>query len=58
VEYFDAVLEAVQGEKKSEIERLTNLVKSWESKPDFPSNKKRVLLTGSDVTFREFMEIR
>ena len=56
VEYFDAVLGAVQGEKKSEIEKLTALVENWESKPEFPSNKTKILLTGSDVTFKEFME--
>lgn len=56
VEYFDAVLDAIQTEKKYVIEKLTALVENWKSKPEFPSNKKRILLTGSDVTYREWME--
>ena len=32
-------------------------IKAWNSKPAFPSDKKRFLLTGSDVTYVEWMEM-
>jgi len=31
-------------------------IKVWNSKPAFPAGKKRFLLTGSDVTYAEWMD--
>jgi benzoyl-CoA reductase/2-hydroxyglutaryl-CoA dehydratase subunit BcrC/BadD/HgdB len=35
---------------------LDSEIKDWNSKPAFPSDKKRFLLTGSDVTYVEWMD--
>lgn len=35
---------------------LDSEIKAWNSKPAFPSGKKRFLLTGSDITYVEWMD--
>ncbi|MCP4761639.1 MAG: 2-hydroxyacyl-CoA dehydratase [archaeon] len=57
-EYFNVCRMAVQESKTSVIEKLEKILEEWQSKSEFPSkNKKKVLLTGSDITYPEWMEL-
>ncbi|MHA1340144.1 MAG: 2-hydroxyacyl-CoA dehydratase family protein [Promethearchaeota archaeon] len=56
-DYFNAVKMALIEEKEEENKRLNELIEEWSKRRDFPSNKKKVLLTGSDVNYVEFYEL-
>lgn len=56
-EYFEAVKKAVQDDKATVIKELEALLIDWKAKPEFPVNKKKVFLTGSDVTYVEWMDL-
>ncbi|HON38811.1 MAG: 2-hydroxyacyl-CoA dehydratase subunit D [Desulfomonilia bacterium] len=55
-EYFEAVKKALQGSKSQVIRELREMVAAWAYRPVFPEGKKRFLLTGSDVTYGEWMD--
>lgn len=56
-EYFDLVSACVIKPKAECIALLEKAEAEWNSRPDFPSHKKRFYLTGSDVTYAEWMEL-
>ncbi|MHA1697206.1 MAG: 2-hydroxyacyl-CoA dehydratase subunit D [Promethearchaeota archaeon] len=56
-EYFQACLDAIVKDKSTVLSELDGLVKAWENRPDFPRDKKRALLTGSEITYVEWMEL-
>ncbi|MBD3350844.1 MAG: hypothetical protein GF364_05095 [Candidatus Lokiarchaeota archaeon] len=56
-EYFETVKRAMLCDRTKALEELINTIPRWQSKPEFPSDKRRIVLTGSDITYREFMDI-
>ena len=56
-EYFEVCKMAVQEDKVRFISKLRDLVVDWEQRPDFPNSYSKIMLTGSDVTFPEFMDL-
>jgi benzoyl-CoA reductase/2-hydroxyglutaryl-CoA dehydratase subunit BcrC/BadD/HgdB len=56
-EYFDICRKAVQLPKTEVITALDALIANWEKRKDFPSDKKAILLTGSDITYPEWMQV-
>jgi benzoyl-CoA reductase/2-hydroxyglutaryl-CoA dehydratase subunit BcrC/BadD/HgdB len=57
VEYLETVKKAVQMDKSKVVLDLKKTLTDWKQKKDFPNNKKKIVLTGSDVTYPEFMQI-
>lgn len=55
-DYFEMTRKAVQTPKTLFVEELKTLLEDWEHRDSFPSNKTPILLTGSDVSFVEWME--
>ena len=55
-EYFDACVKSVQMPREELIGVLDSLLVEWGERPAFPADKKKILLTGSDVTYPEWME--
>jgi benzoyl-CoA reductase/2-hydroxyglutaryl-CoA dehydratase subunit BcrC/BadD/HgdB len=55
VEYFEICVKAVQLPKEDLLPLLKKTVQDWQKKPAFPATKKKILLTGSDVTYKEWM---
>ena len=55
-EYFEVCKMAVQEEKNALIPKLQQILSEWEGYPDFPVGYAKILLTGTDVTFPEFMD--
>ncbi len=56
-DYFQMTRMAVESPKASLPEQLTLLLQDWESRKPYPSEKLSVVLTGSDVTFPEWMDV-
>lgn len=56
-EYFEICLKVVQLPKAEVIELLEKTLDEWKARPEFPRDKKKVLLTGSDITYVEWLEI-
>ena len=56
-EYFEVCKMAVQEDKVDFITKLLDLAIEWEARPDFPVEYSKIMLTGSDVTFPEFMDM-
>jgi len=54
-EYFEVCKMAVQENKLSLIPKLHQKFSEWQRYPEFPSDFSKILLTGSDVTYPEFM---
>jgi benzoyl-CoA reductase/2-hydroxyglutaryl-CoA dehydratase subunit BcrC/BadD/HgdB len=57
VDYFDAVKKSLQLPKRESLAHLDACLEDWSKRSGFPNNKTPILLTGSDVTYPEFMEI-
>lgn len=57
VEYLETVKSVLINDKTTILEKLKSQYEEWKNKSEFPSNKKRIVLTGSDVTYPEFMQI-
>ncbi len=57
VDYFDLIKKCLQIPKNDILPLLDITLADWQNRLPFPKNKKRILLTGSDITYREFMEI-
>ncbi len=55
-DYFDACVKAITMPKADAAKALDAILKDWSARAAFPEGKKRVLLTGSDITYPEFME--
>ena len=55
-EYLDVVINALQNEKNETITALDLAIRDWSNRAPFPAGKKKVLLTGSDITYREWMD--
>jgi benzoyl-CoA reductase subunit C len=56
-DYFNILKKSLQSPKEELREELDSILMEWESRPEFPKNKKRILLTGSDITYVEWMDI-
>ena len=56
-DYFKMTSMAVQMPKALLVEALKTLLADWESRAPFPEGKMPILLTGSDVTFVEWMDL-
>ncbi|MBN2152610.1 MAG: 2-hydroxyacyl-CoA dehydratase [Candidatus Lokiarchaeota archaeon] len=55
-DYFDACVKAVTMAKNDAAKALDEAIKDWSARPAFPASMKKVLLTGSDITYPEFMD--
>ncbi|UYP47001.1 hypothetical protein NEF87_003286 [Candidatus Lokiarchaeum ossiferum] len=56
-EYFTMCQKSVQQDKKSLFSELKTLLKDWQERAPFPSSKKKIFLTGSDITYGEWMDL-
>jgi benzoyl-CoA reductase/2-hydroxyglutaryl-CoA dehydratase subunit BcrC/BadD/HgdB len=56
-DYFVMTRKAVQTPKELLVEDLKRMLADWERRDPFPVGKIPILLTGSDVTFVEWMEL-
>ncbi|TFG17177.1 MAG: 2-hydroxyacyl-CoA dehydratase [Promethearchaeota archaeon] len=56
-EYFEICKKAVQEDKADLISELQQTLEIWKDRPTFPKGYAKIMLTGSDVTFPEFMDI-
>ncbi len=57
VEYFITARKCVQMDKDELIRDLEDTLKEWQARPAFPKNMVPVLVTGSDITYSEVMQI-
>ncbi|MHA1683457.1 MAG: 2-hydroxyacyl-CoA dehydratase, partial [Promethearchaeota archaeon] len=57
VDYFEACVKAVQLDKESLLKELDDTIADWKGRGEFPVEKQKILLTGSDVTYKEWMEL-
>jgi len=55
-EYQKIMRKSVQTPKAELIKELDSCLKDWQSRPEFPSHMVPVLVTGSDITYPEWME--
>jgi len=55
-DYLAAVIKCLTSPAEEVSAWLDAEITAWNSKPAFPSGKKRFLLTGSDITYVEWME--
>lgn len=55
-EYLDALIKSMTLQKKDAAAEIDALISRVEKKGPFPKNRKKVLLTGSDVTYPELMD--
>jgi benzoyl-CoA reductase/2-hydroxyglutaryl-CoA dehydratase subunit BcrC/BadD/HgdB len=55
-DYLAACIKALTMAKADVIKSLDDLLANWSARPAFPAGMKKVLLTGSDVTYPEFMD--
>jgi benzoyl-CoA reductase/2-hydroxyglutaryl-CoA dehydratase subunit BcrC/BadD/HgdB len=56
-EYHDITRRCVQSGKAELVDFLEKTLMEWTLRPSFPKNKVPVLLTGSDITYPEMMDI-
>jgi benzoyl-CoA reductase/2-hydroxyglutaryl-CoA dehydratase subunit BcrC/BadD/HgdB len=56
-DYFEMTRKAVQMPKELLVEDLKKTLADWENHGPFPSGKNPIFLTGSDVSFVEFMDL-
>jgi benzoyl-CoA reductase/2-hydroxyglutaryl-CoA dehydratase subunit BcrC/BadD/HgdB len=55
-EYLEVLIRCLQSAKKELLPWLDNIILDWSSRPPFPAGFKKVLLTGSDITYVEWMD--
>nr|MDO8111812.1 2-hydroxyacyl-CoA dehydratase family protein [Candidatus Sigynarchaeota archaeon] len=55
-EYLELCVKSVQLPKADLLALLDKKLKEWAARPAFPDGKKKILLTGSDVTYPEWMD--
>jgi len=56
-DYLAAVIQCLNSPVEDVLVWLEAELARWQAKPDFPSGRKRFLLTGSDVTYVEWMDV-
>jgi benzoyl-CoA reductase subunit C len=56
-DYLAAVIKCLTEPVDEVLAWLDSEITRWNAKPAFPSGKKRLLLTGSDVTYLEWMDM-
>ncbi|MDA8137675.1 MAG: 2-hydroxyacyl-CoA dehydratase family protein [Desulfobacteraceae bacterium] len=56
-EYLEILLLSMRLPKAETIAQVDTLIAAVEKRGPFPANKKKMLLTGSDVTYPEFMDL-
>ncbi len=56
-DYHAIVRKSVQSPKKEFIKELEATLKDWKNRPEFPSSMVSVLVTGSDITYPEWMDV-
>lgn len=57
IDYHAIVRKSVQSPKQEFIKELESTLKDWKKRPDFPTSMIPVLVTGSDITYPEWMEV-
>jgi benzoyl-CoA reductase/2-hydroxyglutaryl-CoA dehydratase subunit BcrC/BadD/HgdB len=55
-DYLAAIIKCLTGPVDEVSAWLDSEITTWNSRPAFPSGKKRFLLTGSDITYVEWMD--
>jgi len=55
-EYFEALVRSMQLPKADAIKEVDAAIARAEQRGPFPANRRKALLTGSDVTYGEFMD--
>ena len=56
-EYLAILLNCVREPRESSLKALDSALVDWEARPAFPQGKLRFYLTGSDVTYPEWMDL-
>ncbi len=56
-EYQQIMRKSIQTPKPELIRELESTLKDWEARPEFPSGMVPVLVTGSDISYPEWMEV-
>lgn len=56
-EYLELLIRCVQSPKEECLTMLDRALSDWQSRKEFPAGKLRFYLTGSDVTYPEFMDL-
>jgi len=55
-DYLAAIIKSLTAPVHEILSWLDSEIKAWNARPAFPSGKKRFLLTGSDITYIEWMD--
>ncbi|MFZ2630700.1 MAG: 2-hydroxyacyl-CoA dehydratase family protein [Desulfosalsimonadaceae bacterium] len=56
-EYNDIMRKSVQAPKDALIKELGTTLEDWQNRPEFPNDKVPMLVTGTDITFAEAMDV-
>jgi benzoyl-CoA reductase/2-hydroxyglutaryl-CoA dehydratase subunit BcrC/BadD/HgdB len=56
-DYFEMTQKVMRTPREHLVEDLKTMLAAWDSRKPFPAGKTPILLTGSDVTFPEWMEL-
>lgn len=56
-DYFEVCRKCVQAPRDELVSELELTLRDWEERAGFPDDKQMILLTGSDVTYAEWMEL-
>jgi len=56
-DYFKIIQWAMVKPKEAAVNDLKKTIEDWEKRPPFPTDKIPILLTGSEITFVEFMDL-
>jgi benzoyl-CoA reductase/2-hydroxyglutaryl-CoA dehydratase subunit BcrC/BadD/HgdB len=57
VEYLETVKNVLIQDRTNVLNDLKKKLDDWKNRKEIPPNKKKIVLTGSDVTYPEFMQI-
>ncbi len=56
-EYLEIITHCLSSSKDASIAALDSALNEWKSRGPFPAGKRRFYLTGSDITYPEFMDL-
>lgn len=56
-DYFDVCMKAVTLPRDDLDAALDETIAAWSDRPEFPADKKKVFLTGSDITYVEWFDL-
>ena len=56
-DYFEMLKMCLISPKEEIVSKLQEILSDWQARDPFPADKKRILLTGSDVTYVEWMQL-